>query len=33
VRDVLERLPMMPARRIQELLPNRWVEIDKHEFR
>ena len=24
IRDVLERLPMQPARQIEELLPHKW---------
>lgn len=27
IRDVLERLPTQPARRIDELLPHRWRPI------
>ncbi|MBV8379638.1 MAG: transposase domain-containing protein, partial [Paucibacter sp.] len=25
ISDVLERLPLQPARRIDELLPHRWI--------
>ncbi|GMV44917.1 MAG: hypothetical protein AMXMBFR66_03150 [Pseudomonadota bacterium] len=30
LRDVLERLPTQPARRIAELLPHRWHPANTH---
>jgi transposase len=30
LRDVLERLPTQPARRVAELLPHRWQPASTH---